>query len=63
MNELVHDVAYQDLLEQISRTYTTGRTVALQAVNTQLVKPTGMWGGRLWSSSRAAEIGQSTVPG
>lgn len=38
MTKLTHSTNYQDLLEQISRTYATGRTAALQAVNTQLVQ-------------------------
>ena len=32
------DTTYQDLLEQISRTYTLGRSAALQSVNTQLLE-------------------------
>lgn len=38
MSELIHGPTYQDLLEQISRTYTAGRSAALQAVNAQLVQ-------------------------
>ncbi|MDR1850363.1 MAG: PDDEXK nuclease domain-containing protein [Zoogloeaceae bacterium] len=38
MNELVHSAAYQDLLEQISRAYTAGRSAAFQTVNTQLLE-------------------------
>jgi hypothetical protein len=30
MKRLVHDVTHQDLLEQISRTYTTGRAAAFE---------------------------------
>jgi predicted nuclease of restriction endonuclease-like (RecB) superfamily len=34
----VGEAAYQDLLEQISRTYATARSAAFQAVNTQLLE-------------------------
>ncbi len=61
MSNLTRNAAYQDLLEQISRTYATGRGAALQAVNTQLLQTTGRWGGRSWSSSRAAKTGPNTA--
>lgn len=32
---------YKDLLASISDTYTSGRTVAFRAVNTQLLQPIG----------------------
>jgi predicted nuclease of restriction endonuclease-like (RecB) superfamily len=38
MNTLAHSATYQDLLEQISRTYTAGRSAALQAVNARLLE-------------------------
>ncbi|MDR1889314.1 MAG: PDDEXK nuclease domain-containing protein, partial [Zoogloeaceae bacterium] len=38
MSKLAHSAMYQDLLEQISRTYVAGRSTALQAVNTQLLQ-------------------------
>jgi hypothetical protein len=38
MNELVQSATYQDLLEQISRTCTTGRSLAFQSVNVQLLE-------------------------
>jgi len=38
MNNPVSGASYQDLLEQISSTYSAGRNAALQAVNTQLLE-------------------------
>ena len=38
MSNLAGSATYQDLLEQISLTYTAGRSAALQTVNTQLVQ-------------------------
>lgn len=38
MTELVRNATYQDLLEQISSTYASGRSAAFQAVNTQLLE-------------------------
>ncbi len=38
MTTLMQNATYLDLLEQISHTYATGRSLALQAVNTQLVQ-------------------------
>ncbi|MDR2365156.1 MAG: DUF1016 N-terminal domain-containing protein [Zoogloeaceae bacterium] len=38
MSKVARGAAYQELLEQISHTYTAGRGAALQSVNTQLVQ-------------------------
>ncbi|MDR2155494.1 MAG: PDDEXK nuclease domain-containing protein [Burkholderiaceae bacterium] len=38
MSTPVHNASYQDLLEQISHTYTTGRAAAFTAVNTHLLQ-------------------------
>jgi predicted nuclease of restriction endonuclease-like (RecB) superfamily len=38
MNDLIHSATYQDLLEQISDTYATGRSAAFAAANIQLLK-------------------------